>query len=417
MNRPLARNRPPARNQPPAHPRLVAGTRSRARARRSGLTGAGWAVLLGGAALLAAGLGLGYPALTGLGVAAGAALLLAVGATLARPRVAVRRILAPDRVTVGEPAQVQLEVDNLSRLPAPAFDVVEQVDGTPCPVRVPAIGPGGHQARQLRITTPRRGLIRLGPVIIERSDPLGLLRRARRLSGQAWLWIRPRVHPARALPLGVVLDFEGRLTELAPAGSTAFASLREYLPGDDPRHIHWRSSARVGTLVVREHVDTTEPAIAIVLDTRAAVLDRATFEAAVEVAASVAVASRRVEHQVTLAADGEDRYAVAQAGGYEVLDRLAAVTRTRTADPAGLARLAERARPGGSLVVISGDQPELVARLAPVRRRFARVVIVMLVAGADQAGTTRRPGLTVIRAGSARDAVRSWSRYVAGGPA
>lgn len=384
------------------------------RSRRSGLTGAGWAVLLGGGAVLAAGLALGYPALTGLGVAAGAALLLAVGATLTRPRVAVRRVLAPDRVTVGEPAQVRLEVDNLSRLPAPGFDLVEQVDGAPRPVRVPAIGAGGQRLRELEIATPRRGLIRLGPVIVERSDPLGLLRRTRRLSGHAWLWVRPRVHPARALPLGVVLDFEGRLAEQAPAGSTAFAALREYLPGDDPRYIHWRSSARVGTLVVREHVDTTEPAVAIVLDTRAAVLEPAMFEAAVEVAGSIAVASRRVGHQVTLATEGEDRYAVEQAGGYEVLDRLVAVTRTGTTDPAALTRLAERARPGGSLVVISGDQPGLVARLAPARRRFARVVVILLAS--PGAGTTRRPGLTVIRAGSARDAVQSWSRYVAGGP-
>lgn len=391
-------------------------SRRRVPAGGSGLTGAGWAALLGGAGLLAAGLALGYPTLTGIGLAAAAALLLAVLVTLPRPRLVVRRILPRDRVTVGEPALVRLAVENLSRLPAPGFDAVEQVGGVPLRVRVPALGPGGHRTLELPLATPKRGLLRLGPVVAERRDPLGLVRRARPLSDHAWLWVHPRVHPARALPLGVVLDFEGRLTEQAPAGSTAFASLREYLPGDDPRHIHWRSSARVGTLVVREHVDTTEPTTAIVLDTRADQLDPASFEQAVQVAASVAAASRRAGQPVTLAAPGEDRYAVEQAGGYGVLDRLAALTRTESTEPTALTRLAELARPGGTLVVISGPEPGQLAGLARARRRFARVVVVLL--DREPSGTadsaTRRPGLTVIRARSAPEATRAWSRVVAG---
>lgn len=385
---------------------------------RGGLTGAGWTTLLGGGALLPAGLAAGYPTLTGLSLAAGAALVLAVLVTLVRPRVTVRRFLARDRVTVGEPALLRLEVDNLSRLPAPGFDAIEQVDGAPLRVRVPGLAPRAHRTAQLPVATPRRGLVRLGPVVAEHRDPLGLLRRVQPLSDQAWLWVRPPVHPARALPLGVVLDFEGRLTEQAPAGSTAFAALREYQPGDDPRHIHWRSTARIGTLVVREHVDTTEPTTAIVLDTRAGVLDQAAFEQAVEVAASVATACQRVGRQVTLDAPGEDRYAVEQAGGYEVMDRLAALTQTVPAASAVLTRLIETARPGGSLVVISGEEPGLVTRLAPARRRFARVVAVLLQpdgsAGAP-AAVTRRPGLAVVRAGSAWDAVQAWSRLVVGG--
>jgi uncharacterized protein (DUF58 family) len=347
----------------------------------------------------------------------------------------VRRTLARDRVTVGDPALVRLEVGNLSRLPAPGFDAIEQVDGLPLRVRVPMLAARANQTLQLPIATTRRGLLQLGPVVAERRDPLGLVRRVRPLSGQTWLWVRPPVHPARALPLGVVLDFEGRLTEQAPLGSTAFASLREYLPGDDPRHIHWRSSARTGTLIVREHVDTTEPTTAIVVDTRLGLLDSPGFEAAVEVAASVTMASRRAGQHVTLAAPGEDRYTVEQAGGVDVMDRLAALTQTDRAGAAELTRLVETARPGGSLVVISGAEPGLVARLARARRRFARVVIVQLhpeppdapynpvaAAGAERdaapaTAATRRPGLVVVQAASARDATQAWSRSVAGGPA
>jgi uncharacterized protein (DUF58 family) len=381
---------------------------------RSGLTGAGWAVLAGGCAMLAAGIGFGYAALTGLGLAAGAALGLAAAIQLIRLRITVRRELTADRVTVGEPVRARLTVVNLSRFPAAGFDAVELVGGKPLRVRVGPLGAGGRRSVELAVPTSRRGLVRLGPVVVERRDPLGLIRRVLPLSDRAWLWIRPRVHPVRPLPLGLVLDFEGRLPEDAPRGSTAFASLREYAPGDDPRLIHWRSTARTGTLVVREHVDTTDPTTAIVVDTRTAALDAETFEAAVEMAASVAVASLRVGHEVTLSAPGEDRSAVEAAGGFDVLDRLAALRQVDDAEPSTLLRLAEHAKEGGSLVVVSGAEPGLVARLARVRRRFARVVVVAL--GAEPA-ITRRPGLVVIHAPSAAEAATVWSRLIAGGPA
>jgi uncharacterized protein (DUF58 family) len=381
---------------------------------RSGPTGVGWAVLAGGCSVLAAGLGFGYPTLTGLGLAAGAALGLAAAVHLVRLRIALDRELTADRVTVGEPVRARLSVENLSRVPATGFDAIELIDGEPLRVRVGPLAPSGHRSMDVGIPTPRRGLIRLGPVVVERRDPLGLVRHVLPLSDETWLWVRPRVHPVRPLPLGLVLDFEGRLTEDAPSGSTAFASLREYEPGDDPRLIHWRSTARIGTLVVREHVDTTDPTSAIVVDTRTAALDADTFEAAVEVAASVAVASLRVGHEVTLSAPGEDRRAVEEAGGHEVLDRLAALRQIDESDPAALIRQAEHTKEGGSLVVITGTEPGLVARLARVRRRFARVVVIALGA---EAAITRRPGLVVIHAPSAAEAAKVWSQLIAGGPA
>ena len=46
-----------------------------------------------------------------------------------------------------------------------------------------------------------------------------------------------------------------------------FVSLREYVPGDDPRLIHWPTTARVGTLMIREHVELRRPEFTVVLDT------------------------------------------------------------------------------------------------------------------------------------------------------
>ncbi|MGH3730713.1 MAG: DUF58 domain-containing protein [Micromonosporaceae bacterium] len=378
------------------------------------LTGSGVAVLSGSVALLAGGLVLGYPTLTGLGVAGLVASLLAAAFVLVGQRLKVTRAVTPDRVTVGEEAYGRLEVANLGRLATPRIDAVDHLDDVPLPVPVPSVRPRGRQVLEYPIRCGYRGLVRVGPVLLDRRDPLGLVRRSAQLAGGTTLWVRPRVHQVRPLPVGVVPDFEGRLTDQAPRGSMAFSSLREYAPGDDPRQIHWRSTARLGKLVVREHVDTNEPTLSIVLDTRTTVLGGDEFEAAVEVAASVAVASGRVGHAVSLAAVDEDRTVAERAGGHSVLDRLAAVRRTTPAsgEVSPLLRLVERAVPGGCLVVLSGDEPGVVPRLATQRRRFSRVVVLLFGDAGESASVTRRPGLAVVRARTAVDAVRAWNQLV-----
>jgi uncharacterized protein (DUF58 family) len=381
------------------------------------LTGAGWGVAVGGLLLLAGGLVAHYAALAGLGLAGLAYLLLALALLAVRPRVTVHRTVSPKRVPVGTAATGRLVVRNAGRLAAPRFEAVESVDGRPLAIPVPALRAGATTDLQYPIATPYRGLVRLGPLVLRRVDPLGLARRDVALSRRDLLWVHPRVHRVAPLPVGVALDFEGRLTDAAPHGSTAFASLREYAPGDDPRHIHWPSTARLGTLMVREHVDTTEPSVAIVLDARSEFLDGPAFETAVEICASVATAAQRVGHTVSLAAYGEDAQTVAGLGGHGILDRLAAVSRVDSPDTtgAGLAQLAERAPGGGCLLVATGQAPGLAAQLAAQRRRFSRVLIVHCGSGPG-AGTLRRPGLTVIHAPDAASAARTITGYVAGGP-
>jgi uncharacterized protein (DUF58 family) len=385
--------------------------------RSLGITRSGLAVVTATATLTAAGLVLGYPTLTGLGVAGAAAVVVALGFVAFRPRLAVRREVTPLRITVGDNALAELEVLNRGRLPSAGFAAVEHLDGVPLAVPVGTVP--GHATRVIRypIAAPYRGLVAIGPVVLDRRDPLGLLRRSAPLAGETRLWVHPRLHQVRPLPVGMVPDFEGRLDDQAQRGSMAFSSLREYQPGDDPRHIHWPTTARLGTFVVHEHVDTTEPTVSLVLDTRDGVLDADSFEHAVELVASVAAASSRAGQSVSLDALGEDRPAVYSAGGHSLLDRLAAVRRTSARDEAAglldLLQVVERATPGGCLVVVSGDEPALVARLTHQRRRFSRVVLVMFT-GTDVPQLTRRPGLAVLRAGSAVDAARSWNQLVRG---
>ena len=185
-----------------------------------------------------------------------------------------------------------------------------------------------------------------------------------------------------------------------------FSSLREYEPGDDPRRIHWRSTARTGTLMVRELIDTTEPTTTIVLDTRTAAMTPGAFEHAVEVAASVAHAAVLAGRPARLLIPGEDAARLAEDGAVSMLDRLAAAGQG-TDDLAALLYTVERAPAGGALVVVTGArEPALPAKLGEQRRRFSPVVVATVLAETDAPCPRTPPS----RYGRPRGAVRRRGR-------
>jgi uncharacterized protein (DUF58 family) len=378
----------------------------------------GTALLAGSVALYAGGVLLGYPALATLAAGGVALVVAAVAVVLLRPRVALTRTIEPDRVTAGEPVLGRIQVRNRSRWPTVGFTAVDRVGADEVPVPVGALAGNGSRSLGYRIPVQRRGRIPLGPLTITRRDPLGLVSLARPVdTGTTILWSYPRTHPMRPLPIGVVLDYEGTTMAHATAGSTTFAALREYVAGDDPRHINWRATARTGTLIVREHVDTAEPTTAVVLDARAEALDPDAFEQAVEACASVCRSVESYGRPVDLWVVGENRADLLKLGVRTLLDRLAVVSRTTDDDPVRLLDTVTRIPGGGALVVVTGNrEPAVVTRLAEQRRRFNPLVVVSLLGDADpgDTGIRRQAGTTVLRARTGVDAAATWNRMVGG---
>jgi uncharacterized protein (DUF58 family) len=236
-----------------------------------------------------------------------------------RPRLTVTRTVDPDRVMRDEPSRVTLHVANASRFfgaSLVARDRLVPGQGTSLrrgrielggtvPVPLVRLRPGKVTAVAYAVPTKRRGIIDIGPLEIGRRDPLALVGVVRRYGGQNKVWVRPRVHVITSVPVGLSRSMDGRIDRV-PHGSITFAALREYVIGDDLRHVHWRTSARVGELMVREHVDTSLPRIVILLDDRAEAHTpdgaghESTFEAACEGAASVLVAAHREDIHVEL---------------------------------------------------------------------------------------------------------------------
>ncbi|MBB5867373.1 uncharacterized protein (DUF58 family) [Allocatelliglobosispora scoriae] len=370
------------------------------------LTGSGLTAVLGGAVLLALGLVGGYPTLVALGLGALAAAAIGLGHVARRPGLTAARGVDDDRVTAGGQARGRITVANPVRRPAPGFDVVDNVGGVPVRVAVPPLPAGGETVLDYPIPADRRGLLPLGPVRVERHDPWRLARRWAPLTGASLLWVHPRSHPTRPLPVGLALDFDGRHAERA--GSTAFSSLREYQPGDDPRSVHWRSTARLGTLVVRDRVDTREPSVHIVIDASTTAIGVDAFEEAVSLAASICTAYQRAGRPVGLSAVGEDHAAVSAAGGHSVLDRLAALQRAQ-ADPTALTRLIGRAPAGGGLVVITGGQPEVTDAVAACHRRFWTTVVAR-IGPALPDGLHHRSGIAVLTTATAEHGARLFTQ-------
>ena len=111
----------------------------------------------------------------------------------------------------------------------------------------------------------QRGPYHLGPVVIESSAPFGLFRRRARLSPLQPVLVLPRVHKIRHCFVvdelcGVVLQSRKSRVGTDPVGS------RHYLPGDPSRYIHWRNTARVGRVMVREFEDPNVERLYLLFD-------------------------------------------------------------------------------------------------------------------------------------------------------
>ncbi|MTK03177.1 DUF58 domain-containing protein [Micromonospora sp. CP22] len=398
-----------------------------------GITARGIGLLGAAVLLLGVGFRFGYPELTLLGAAAGTAVAVALVAAARRPRLLVSRQADPDRVARGEPAAMTLTVHNAGRVRAVSMVATDRCGDLPVPVPVLRLRAGADTTVSYAVPTSRRGVVPVGPLRVTRRDPLGLVVLARSYGGVVPVWVHPRIHPLRAVPTGAGRSLDGRV-DAVPHGSITFDSLREYVVGDELRRVHWRTSARVGELMVRENVDTSLPRIVVLVDNRAvAHPDRVrgvaeSFESACEAAASVVTAAVREDLPVVLlfvaaeeagaggaasGGDGADQPDGSGTGPTGPLDRLAAVTLTGEGTLEAAAARLRRDRLGDTLVVLTGPgATEDLGHLGALRRAYPSVVVGIF--GAAQPTPPDAAGLVVIDAADGAafaaewDGVRRW---------
>ena len=373
------------------------------------LTARGTGLLVAGPVLLAAGFGFGYRELTVLGCAALLAVASGVAYAAWRPRLHVTRTAEPDRVTRGETSQVTLTVRNASRLRGATLVAYDRCGAATVAVPLLRLRPRRDTVASYPVPTDRRGVVDIGPLRVQRSDPLGVARVARAHGGTSRVWVYPTVHPLAAVPVGVVRSLDGRVDRV-PHGSITFDTLREYVIGDELRHVHWRTTARVGELMVREHVDTALPRLVILLDDRSAVHTPDSFETACEAAASIVIAAHREDLPLALLltsgalVGGDGRR---QTVTREYLDVLAeAVLHEGPPLAEATARLRQR-RIGDTLIHLTGPGgPADLGEIGALRGAYPSIVVGVL-GGADPVPSAAA-GLLVLTAADGSDFAAEW---------
>jgi uncharacterized protein (DUF58 family) len=330
--------------------------------------------------------GVGSLALVGAAVA-----LVATGGPLPE----VRRAARPDRLAVGERCEVVLRLHNPARRRTAVTRLTDEVgEQTRAEVVVAPVASGAHAEAAYSLSTDRRGVQRLGPLSARIEDPFGLARRTTVAAGRSAVVVLPQRQPLDPLPAAVG-DEPELGTHAMVASSTVdeeFTGLRGYVAGDDVRRIHWPSTARAASPVVRQFEVPWQHRTTLLLDLRSSRYDAAAFERAVVVAASVvslcAKGGELLRMGTTVEPDPPFVPAASELDG--LLDRLALVQPSSDAegprvDLVGAVERATRAATGRLVICTGGLPPEELARVTTAAARAGVALVVTTLDRADTA--------------------------------
>jgi len=378
------------------------------------ITRRGWALLGSAVGLFIAGRILGLVQLAVLAFAAALTLLIAlVWVRLRDPQLRGRRELK-ERLQVGVQGRVDIVVQ--ATRASTTLAVNDAFDGGRRAARL-LLAPlrAGEEARAAyRFPTDRRGRFEVGPLRVTVTDPFGLVQRTRFVLGTEEVIVYPRVRDVMPPPEtgGLDLDREQPRVRSRIEPSGEFHTLREYAPGDDLRHVHWRSTARRGQLMMRQNEARRRTPVLVMLDVRPGSHDRASFERAVEACASIVTAIERASRPVeVMLSTGHMIGAPGRRHLGTVMDELAVV------EPHGPDRLVAseaRHRSGALVAIVGRAQPNDAAALAVLVRDGGQLIVVECVPEAApvslRSRRLRRP--LIVANGPDRPLTDTWNEAV-----
>ncbi len=261
-----------------------------------------------------------------------------------------RRHCEVKRARIGERVPVRVEVTHGGRWPVPWL-LIEDLTPAALPrtgtaVRVAALRPGGGLSLRYSLECTRRGYHQIGPLLLESGDLFGLFRRFEAGERAHYVTVHPRIVPigevsvAARRPIGEV-RVERRIFE----DPTRLRGIREFQPGDKLSRVHWRSSARVGTLQTKVYEPSTMLGALVCLDMYEPAYEgrgvEPRSELAVTAAASLAVYVAGGHQQVGFLSNGRD---AADRARYEPIE-ITAATRWQAEKLAAMKERSERLRP------------------------------------------------------------------------
>jgi uncharacterized protein (DUF58 family) len=306
------------------------------------------------------------------------------------------------RVVRGEDASLRVELRARGR----RRRLCRLVEGEPAAPRrsfdIPGLGDETVTAIMVPVDTTQRGLHAVGPFRVVRGDAWSVVRRQVGTSEEGSILVRPRAFPVRSGFAAV--NRQGVSETLTrTSGDEHFFALRDYTFGDEPRNVHWRSSARSGRLVVKQKVAAAIDGTLLVLDVDVSAYPsieafadgflEQRFEDAVEVMASLCKARVADGQRVRLMTTGRQQPSLSHESSLNALvDALAVVQGAQPleCDPHSLPATARRSNCSRLIVVTGAPSTDLVGAI----RRCASLSPVVVRVGGVPTGPI--PGTTVL---------------------
>jgi uncharacterized protein (DUF58 family) len=344
-----------------------------------------WVLLATAVVLFFAGRILGWQELVIAAVVIAAVLVLCTLFLIGRTDYDVGLDLNRTRVVVGERAVGALSLANTGTRAILPSRIVLPVGAGRGEFAVRRLAPGDEAEELFAIPTQRRAVLKVGPVSVVRGDPLGLFERVQRRDDPVDLYVHPKTVLFDGQSLGYLRDLEGLPAADLSRDDISFHALRQYEPGDDRRHVHWKSTARTGQLMVRQFEETRRSHFVIGLSRHPSdYRDPEDFELAVSAAGSLGLRALRDSQRVEVRSQGGP---VPAGSGKRYLDALSGLVyaRPREGDVVDLAGIIAATLPLASIVVLICGSAVDAARLRIACSRLpfgARVLAVVTETGA-----------------------------------
>ncbi|RJT90691.1 DUF58 domain-containing protein [Cryobacterium melibiosiphilum] len=399
------------------------------------VTPLGWSLALAVALAFLAGYAFGWAELVAIGWTGAVLLLAAGGYLIGRDAYRVTLVMPVTRVVAGERAPGLVGVTNSGRRHLSGVSIEVPVGEGLATFVMPGLTRGAAFEDVFLVPTTRRGIIAVGPVRTVRSDPIGLVRKERVWAEPLDLFVHPRTLSIPSMSTGFIRDLEGHPTRNLTTDDVSFHALREYVAGDERRSIHWKSTAKTGTFMVRQFEESRRSHLMVALSLfEGDFASDDEFEMAVSVAGSLGIRAIRDGRTVSVVVSGRAQ-AGSQAGRRSraprrmpaarplstisrarLLDGLSGVERADTALPLpGLATVAAESVAGISVAFLICGTPTTLAQLRAASTQFpSGVEVVAVVCDPEAPPTLRRVAeLSVLTIGFLEDLQKSLARSAA----
>ncbi len=308
----------------------------------------------------------------------------------------------PEYCHAGDSFKEELTVVNDSRLAKVLLQIDEDTDlpGYRNALMMKLSG-GERHSWQTAVKCRRRGRYHLGAVSATAGDPFGLFTRSRRLGKPASIMIYPQIVelPFFRTSFSSLIDFGHgasgrRISQISPSAS----SVREMVNGDSQEHIHWRSTAHTGKLMVKtfdaEHSSDNSKNIWIVLDMQ----EGAHYQAGDEhtedycVTAATSLARKYLDEglRVGLVAAGDRDYLFPPNAGaphfMKMLESMALMRAGGSVPVEEVTRDADRFSYNATVVVITPQSTEAVVSGLRHLKNYGHSVVAVFVDAASFGG-------------------------------